>query len=152
MERPRSMPRYSASRFAGMAAAAARGEDAEAAPLSTTSSAKRTRFSPPRRAFSRFLRFSDEERQGRRRGDGAPAPAAEEEGTCRWGGCLARQMEKRTSVPESAMAVAAMARPAWEPAEAEDEDGAITARRRDPIRGGGLGLACSSVRPTRVGE
>lgn len=142
MERPRSMPRYSASRFAGMAAAAhdgsassraaaaataERGEDAEAAPLSTTSSAKRTRFLLPRRAFSRFFRFSarragtesvvvvsdprtnarsvearesqggsgaalglpDEERQGRRRGDGAPA-ASEAETSC---GCLARQRE-----------------------------------------------------------
>jgi hypothetical protein len=38
---------------------------------------------------------------------------------------LARQRENRTSVPESAMAVAAMARPACEPAEDEDEDGAI---------------------------
>lgn len=78
MERPRSMPRYSASRFAGMAAAAhdgstddsaslalalaaaARGEEA---PLSTTSSAKRTRFLPSRHAFSRFFRFSATRRE-----------------------------------------------------------------------------------------
>ena len=70
------------------------------------------------------LGLPDEERHGRRRGGGAPAASASaEEGTsC---GCLARQREKRTSVPESAMAVAAMARPAWELAEDEDDDGAI---------------------------
>jgi hypothetical protein len=67
MERPRSMPRYSASRLAGIAAvlscAATLPNDApesERAALSTTSSAKRTRFLPPRRAFS--SRFSERAR------------------------------------------------------------------------------------------
>ena len=132
MERPRSIPRYSASRFAGIAAplqdgsGAASSSGAErAGPWSTTSAAKRTRFMLPRRAFSRF-RFSEEERQGRSRaGDGDVAAASEE--TRWWSVCLARQSEKRTRVPESAMAVAARARPAWEPpsaepAPAEDED------------------------------
>jgi hypothetical protein len=69
MERPRSMPRYSASRLAGIAAAVLSctatlpndaSESERAALLSTTSSAKRTRFLLPRRAFSRFiLRFSE---------------------------------------------------------------------------------------------
>uniref|UniRef100_A0A0A9G1W8 Uncharacterized protein n=1 Tax=Arundo donax TaxID=35708 RepID=A0A0A9G1W8_ARUDO len=142
MERPRSMPRYSASRFAGIAAAvlssdaaapahdgpasrAGASRDGEApAPLSTTSAAKRTRFLLPRRAFSRF-RFSEEERHGRSRGGGAAA--ASEEGTS-WG--LARQREKRTSVPESAMAVAASARPAWDPPSAADDDMPRTKIRR----------------------
>jgi hypothetical protein len=35
---------------------------------------------------------------------------------------LARQREKRTRVPDSAMAVAARARPAWEPPSAADEE------------------------------
>ena len=136
MERPRSMPRYSASRFAGIAAPLqdGSGPDATASstsgagragPWSTTSAAKRTRFMLPRRAFSRF-RFSEEEMQGRSRaGDGDVAAASEE--TRWWSVCLARQSEKRTRVPESAMAVAARARPAWEPpsaepAAAEDDD------------------------------
>ena len=75
MVRPRSMPRYSASRLAGMGVLSAAAHDgsasassriagaaaAVAAPLSllsTTSSAKRTRFCwLPRRAISRFFFF-----------------------------------------------------------------------------------------------
>jgi|JXWR01.1.fsa_nt_gb hypothetical protein len=68
MERPRSMPRYSASRFAGIAVAAvaaaflhdgsaAAGRDDALLSLSTTSAANLTRFLLPRRAFSLF-RFS----------------------------------------------------------------------------------------------
>lgn len=73
MVRPRSMPRYSASRLAGMgvlsaaahdgsASASSRGAAAAATEpllsLSTTSSAKRTRFCwLPRRAISRFFFF-----------------------------------------------------------------------------------------------
>jgi hypothetical protein len=61
----------------------------------------------------------EEERQGRSRaGDWE---ASEETRWC-WSACLARQREKRTRVPESAMAVAASARPAWEPPSAADEE------------------------------
>lgn len=136
MERPRSMPRYSASRFAGIADTAPLQDGSGAAraaavgPLSTTSSAKRTRFVmlPLRRAFSRFRRFSEEEeRQGRSRATGAGDAGAAEPMSARCGG-LARQRLKSTRVPESAMAVAARARPAWDPpsaepaAAAEDDD------------------------------
>lgn len=69
MERPRSMPRYSASRLAGMGVLSAAAHDGSASSLGaaaaaaaalslpTTSSAKRTRFWLPRRAISRFFFF-----------------------------------------------------------------------------------------------
>jgi hypothetical protein len=58
----------------------------------------------------------EEERQGRSRA------GASEETRCCPSACLARQREKSKSVPESAMAVAARARPAWEPPSAADEE------------------------------
>lgn len=106
MERPRSMPRYSASRLAGMGVLSAAAHDGSASSLGaaaaaeaalslpTTSSAKRTRFWLPRRAISRFffLRFSDEERHGRSRGRGDGASSEEEEGSTRRC-CFARHRE-----------------------------------------------------------
>lgn len=70
------------------------------------------------RAVEVLSHSPEEERQGRSRaGDGDVTAASEE--TRWWSVCLARQSEKRTRVPESAMAVAARARPAWEPPSAE---------------------------------
>lgn len=103
MERPRSMPRYSASRLAGMGVLSAAAHDGSASSLGAaaaaalslpkTSSAKRTRFWLPRRAISRFFffRFSDEERHGRSRGRGDGASSSEEGSTRRC--CFARHRE-----------------------------------------------------------
>ena len=135
------MPRYSASRFAGIrwsdpvtlplhvgSAAAGDGGGAEedlatggAPSLSMTPSAKRTRFSPFRRSFPPRGRLSEEEeeeeegeRHGRRDAGSSEAGASSSRL-----GLAKRRREKRTREPESAMAVAAASAPMD---EEEEED------------------------------
>jgi hypothetical protein len=88
---------------------------------------------PTRGPRSRQRELPEEERHGRRRG----GASAGQSGL----GLLARQIEKRTSVPESAMAVAASAYPAD-----EDDDAAIL---RSP-KASGLASRRSPPPPPRV--
>lgn len=143
------MPRYSASRFAGIrwsdpvtlplhvgSAAAGAGGDVEedlaagsAPSLSTTPSAKRTRFSPFRRSFPPRGRLSEgEERHGRRDAGSSEAWASSSRL-----GLAKRRREKRTREPESAMAVAA----ASAPMDEEEEDMVVVVAWRGWVSVGG---------------